>query len=586
MVGFPILFKLVNAIPAAAVVESRLPPMRRFRRFVLPFTLFSAPAVSAQEMRGLWADAFHNGMKNASQVTQLVDAARAANMNAIFVQVRKRGDAYYNSTLEPKAADVSPQSFDPLADLIQKANTGGPRIEVHAWIVTYNIWNSQSTAPPQPTHPYNLHPDWLSRNHLGATWANGNYQLDQGHPAVQQHTFDVCMDIINRYDVDGIHYDYVRYSDDGSSANYQPWGYNPVAVSRFKNQTGVTTTPTPGDAAWLQWRRDQVTALVRKVYLNAWAAKPNVRVSAALIAYGASAPVNLTLGAWQNTEAYRRTLQDWRAWMEEGILDLGCPMIYRWESQYPGSFDAWADYAKDRQYNRAAAAGMGWYLNSISQTITQLGLARGASPNGNTGAGIVGYSYAVPNRDGVSQSSTWTQLVAGPLSSPATVPPMPWKMDATKGHLMGTVADASGTRFDGVSVTITGPVTRTVKTDATGFFGAVDLPAGTYTVTVVVPGYPPVAHTVTVAGTLVAEADFALRTQPFEITSDSWNHQQRRMTLTWNSIAGKTYRVELSSNLATWSPLASAIPATGASTAWTSASLPAVTRHFFRVIEE
>ncbi len=555
-------------------------------RFLASVLLLIASAASAQEMRGLWADAFHNGMKSESQVTDLVAAARAANMNAIFVQVRKRGDAYYNSTLEPKAADVSPQSFDPLADLIAKANTGSPKIEVHAWIVTYNIWNSQNTPPPQPTHPYNLYPDWLSKNNTGATWANGNYQLDQGHPDVQQHTFDVCMDIITRYAVDGIHYDYVRYSDDGSSTNYQPWGYNPVAVARYKTQKNVTATPAPGDAVWLQWRRDQVTALVRKVYLNAWAAKPNVRVSAALIAYGVSAPANLTLGAWQNTEAYRRTLQDWRAWMEEGILDLGCPMIYRNESQYPGSFDAWGDYTKEHQYNRAAALGMGWYLNSIGNTITQIGQARSASPNDNTGAGIVGYSYGVPNKDGVSQSSTWTQLVAGPLSSTVTVPPMPWKTDLTRGHLMGTVATETGTVLDGATVTITGPVTRTVITDATGFFGSVDLPAGNYTVTVNLPGWPDFTSSLTVTGAQVARAPVILRQQPFEITSNSWNRQERRITITWNSVIGLTYRVELSSNLNTWIPLTSGIVPTGVSTTWTSASLPAATRHFFRVVEE
>ena len=560
-------------------------------RFLCLILAVLACRLPAQELRGLWVDAFHPGMKTSSQVTQLVADARAGNFNAVFVQVRKRGDAYYSNGLEPKAADVSPQSFDPLADLIAKANTGGPKLEVHAWIVTYNIWNQQTTAPSQPTHPYNLHPDWLSLNNAGATWANGNYQLDQGHPAVQQHTFDVCMDIITRYNVDGLHYDYVRYSDDGSSTNFQPWGYNPVAVARYKTQLNVTATPAPGDAAWLQWRRDQVTALVRKVYLHAWAAKPNVCVSAALIAYGVNAPASLSVASWQNTEAYRRTLQDWRAWMEEGILDLGCPMAYRNESQYPGSFDAWSDYAKDRQFNRAAAAGMGWYLNSISNTITQFGHARTASPNGNTGAGILGYSYAVPNKDGVSQSSTYAQFVAGPLASTATVPPMPWKTDVTKGHLMGTLTDANGVKFDGATVTITGAVNRTLQTDATGFFGAVDLPAGSYTITVSLPGYVPVTRTVIVAGALVAESNITLLVPnplAFEITANSWNRPLRRMTLTWNSRAGETYRVEISSNMNmnSWTPIGSGIASAGTSTTWTSATLPLAARHFFRVIVE
>lgn len=153
-----------------------------------------------------------------------------------------------------------------------------------------------------------MHPDWLSSNNAGAKWAgdtptSGNYQFDQGHPAVQKHTFDVVMDILTRYDVDGIHFDYVRYSDYGSSLNYQPWGYNPVALARYKKLKNVSATPAPGDATWLQWRRDQVTALVRKVYLNAWAVKRNVRISAALIAYG-NPPADLSLASWQAKESY------------------------------------------------------------------------------------------------------------------------------------------------------------------------------------------------------------------------------------------------------------------------------------------
>jgi hypothetical protein len=272
--------------------------------------------------------------------------------------------------------------------------------------------------------------------------------------------------------------------------------------------------------------------------------------------------------------------------MEEGILDLGCPMIYRNESTYPGSFDAWCDYAKDSQYNRAAAAGMGWYLNSISNTITQFGVTREASPGGNSGAGFVGYSYAVPNKDGVSQDSSWAQFVEGPLSSSSAVPAMPWRLDETRGHLMGTVTTETGSMLDGATLLITGPTTLTVKTDATGFFGAVDLPVGSYTVSVGVPDWPLFASTLEVSGAHVAKMNVTLRQRPFEITSHSWNHEARCMTLTWNSVAGRTYRVELSKDLVSWIPLEYGIPPVGASTTWTSTALPISDRHFFRVAEQ
>ena len=115
----------------------------------------------------MWADTFHAGLRNSSEVTAMVDAARAGKCNALVVEVRKRGDAYYRNGLEPVAADVA-VGFDPLGELVTKAHDtsgGKQRLEVHAWLVTYNIWNNQTTPPTQATHPYNLHPDWVSQKY-------------------------------------------------------------------------------------------------------------------------------------------------------------------------------------------------------------------------------------------------------------------------------------------------------------------------------------------------------------------------------------------------------------------------------------
>src|SRR4030095_14840122 len=146
---------------------------------LVPIFVFLAliSAGAAQEFRAMWADTFHAGMRNSGETTALIAAARTANCNAVVVEVRKRGDAYYRNGLEPVATD-GVTGFAPLADLIQKGHGGTPRIEVHAWLVTYNIWNVQNTPPPQATHPYNLHPDWLSTNDARATWANRTHQLD------------------------------------------------------------------------------------------------------------------------------------------------------------------------------------------------------------------------------------------------------------------------------------------------------------------------------------------------------------------------------------------------------------------------
>jgi len=562
--------------------------------------LLLSPSTEAQELRAFWADTFHAGMRTSAEVTALVSAVRAAQCNAVFVEVRKRGDAYYRNGLEPVASDVA-AGFDPLGDLISKAHSGTPRIDVHAWVVTYNIWNGENSSPIQPSHPYNLHPDWLSEDNTGAKWAgnaggSGNYQFDQGHPAVQQHTFDVVMDILRRYDIDGLHFDYIRYSDYNSRHSNQPWGYNPVSLARYKRLKNVTAIPAPTDATWLQWRRDQVTALLRKVYLNAWAAKPNVRVSAALIAYG-SAPANLNLTSWQASEAYGRVLQDWRGWMEEGILDLACPMVYGTDNT---RFAGWANFAKERQYNRAAAIGMGWYLNSVSNTIAQVKSARTLSSSGKTAVGVLGYSYAVPNSDGLSRTATWAAFTddaaaetydpggAPIFGSVATVPPMSWKTNATKGHVMGRVGTGtSNSDFDGATVTLAGPTNRSLVTDATGFFGAVDIPSGTYSLNINLPGYRPLSKSVTVTNGMVAEATAALEQVPLQIVALTRNAGASTLTITWTSVPRRRYRVEASQNAQQWSAIASNISATAAGTSYVW-PIPVTwqDKGFVRVVEE
>lgn len=578
--------------------------MRRWKRiyWVWSVALLATPSV-AEEMRGLWVDAFHSGLKNAAQVSAVVEAARAQNVNAIFAQVRKRGDAYYRGGLEPVATDVAP-GFDPLADLLTKAHEtagGKPRVEVHAWLVTYNIWNRETTEPDQPDHPYRRFPDWLSQKYRASPgdpvvrWDGANYPFDQGHPAVQQHTFDVAMDIVRRYDVDGLHFDYIRYSDD-SSPGRQPWGYHPASVARFNALKKRTGTPVPDDSQWLQWRRDQVTALLRKAYLHTLAEKPRVRVSAALVCYD-PAP-SLTASSWSATSAYSRVLQDWRGWLEEGILDLGCPMVYKTSN---ASFSSWTTFIRERQYGRASALGLGWYMNPVEQTIEQIKIARSPSPGGRRAAGVLGYSYAVTNSASVPSSIFQRALTddataelfdpgGSPVfAEPAQPPAMPWKSDPFRAHLMGTIraTGAPPTPVDGARVTLTGPVTRSLLSDGTGFYGAVDLPAGRYTLTVSSPGLGTTVRTVDLKGAAVNEQAFVLGPPTLEILSQAWNPSARRLQIMWSSEPGQVFSIEFSPDLEAWASLAGGVPSGGVTTTYQTPSLPAgTTARFWRVRRE
>lgn len=515
-----------------------------------------ATRAAQPEFRALWADTFHAGMRTAGEVSAMVNQARAANCNAIIVEVRKRGDAYYNSTIEPKATDVSPQSFDPLADLITKAHTGGPRVEVHAWITTYLIWNSLATAPASPNHPYNLHPEWLSRDNTGTQWDGGNYQFDASLPEVQKHVFNVAMDIISRYDVDGFNFDYVRYSG-------RTWGYHSNAVTRYQRRFNAPGTPLSTDPNWLQFRRDQVSGLVRKVYLNAIAIKPQIKISADTICF---APGITTDAQWfSSSSAWGNVLQDWRGWMEEGILDLNIPMMYFDHRRYAADWTAWGTFVKEHQYSRHAALGQGSYLNTLSNVIAQLRTARVASPGSNaTAAGMAIYSYAEPVTNDTSEVVLYNALVNPtafdpnpvPIFAEAVAPPvMTWKTAPTRGYLKGTIRGPGGNELDGAIVMFTGPMSGGRTNDATGFYGFANLLPGTYTVTASYSNLLPRSAQVTITTGAVATLDFALTSNAPVLLNLRVAPGQREALLSWRTTNAADAQVEfgLTPSLGQWS---------------------------------
>lgn len=494
--------------------------LRRLLLFCLVLAQVEYAAAQTNEFRGMWVNAWSTGLQNSSQVTTLVNQLRAGKFNAVIPQVRRRGDAFYNSNFEPHATGTTPSNFDALGDLIAKAHdtNAGSYIEVHAWLVTYHIWSGATNAstPPQPDHPLRLHPDWLLQDVNTNFFIGNQYTFDPGHPEVQKHTFNVAMDIVTNYNVDGLNFDYIRYSGTAE-------GYNPVTVARFNQRFGRSGQPATTDVLWKQFRRDQITGLLRKIYLNVMAVKPGVKISADTITW-APGPANDT--EWYNSSAaWNSVLQDWRGWMEEGILDLSIPMNYFRETTHPVDYVKWMNFAKDHQFNRQTVIGPGTYLNSESNAIVQLRKVRDLSPGGNYAAGMVGYDYNTPYLNGVGQFGTFhTYLTSSPnafdplspalFAQPATMPVMPWKTAPAHGHLMGTIYDGNSPNgLDGAVVTLTGPVNRAQTNDATGFFGFVDLPPGNYTVQAAFPGYATTTSNVTVSVGLVATRDLSLALQ-------------------------------------------------------------------------
>ena len=399
---------------------------------VVPLPMPTAEPMDPPELRAVWVDAFHDGFKTPQQVDDLVAWARRANLNALFVQVRRRGDAYYLKSFEPRAEDPAlTPGFDALQYLIEKAHQGPQRLQVHAWLATLPIWWQRETPPAAPNHAFNLHgldaaPDqtWLMYRDDGQAWAGndvgGIYYLDPGNPDVQAYTTEVYLNLLRNYDVDGIHLDQVRYYEGDPGR----WGYNPTSVARFNAQFGrdPATQPAPDDPEWITWRRDQVTALVRRIYTDAKAIKPQIAVTAAVVTWGRG-PVSAS--DWLKQAPYASVLQDWRTWLQQGIVDYLLPMdYYRENGEQATWFDNWTQWQVTYGGRRNVVLGLGSYLNSEDGVLSQLARARALGP-----MGIALYSYAVPDAD-LEGASTEDRLsfadeLRAVFSRPAPVPLLP-----------------------------------------------------------------------------------------------------------------------------------------------------------------
>jgi uncharacterized lipoprotein YddW (UPF0748 family) len=505
---------------------------------------------SRTEYRAFWVDTFNTSLNNHADVLAVVNNAKAAKANALFVQVRRRGDSWYLNSLEP-LGDRTPiqPSFDPLQDIINEAHANN--IEVHAFVIMSAVWGrAPNLFPPEnPNHVFNQHGgfnpvtntitpgpnNWLTRTLLSdATPANpaisyqghrigSDFWVDFGHPEAAAYTVNVINHLVQNYDIDGLHLDRIRYPEIGVTGQTPSTGanigYNTTSVERFQRYYNIplgSPAPAPNNPQWSQWRRDQVTNVVRRVYLNALSIKPNLKVSAALIAFGG---IGSTEASWNSAEAYWRVYQDWRAWTQEGILDIAIPMVYKAEhtATVRPQYDQWDAWLRGHLYNRAGMIGQGAANNAIEGTLRQTRrtlLPSAGVPNNLSGIiyfsmatsniAVTNNPFAIPSpittparpfaemasglTTGKSVNGATFYEPAGltPIFSElANIPVFPWKAAPTLGHIKGEARRADNTPLDTGAVTIKNldnNTTRTTATDGGGFYGGVDLTSGRYLV--------------------------------------------------------------------------------------------------------
>lgn len=277
------------------------------------------------EGRGIWV--VRNQIDSPERIDRIVESSAAAGANALYVQVRGRGDAFYESATEPRSDELenAPEDFDPLAYSIERGHAAG--LEIHAWMNAGYTWYPRE-LPEDSQHIINRHPEWVMVNRAGKSmidyeeqefhdaYAEGRY-LSLAAPEVQDYLADVYLEVVENYDVDGLHFDFIRCTTRGVSPEYD-LDYNPLAIAAFEDEMGYSPLDveidTPEYIAWTRWYMRRIGELVGTIREQAHEAHPGIRVSAAV------------LSRYHLARAH--ALQDWILWAREGWVDTLCLMAY------------------------------------------------------------------------------------------------------------------------------------------------------------------------------------------------------------------------------------------------------------------
>ncbi|OGP95125.1 MAG: hypothetical protein A2Z19_03955 [Deltaproteobacteria bacterium RBG_16_54_18] len=348
-----------------------------------------------REGRGMWVVRFQ--LNSPPALDQVVDDARQEKFNLLFVQVNGRSDAYYRSPFVPRAESLAeqPDSFDPLDYVLQRGHDAG--LQIHAWLNALYAWPYPPPYPLSPQHVVNSHPEWLIWDDEGRTLSQytqnervresseGLY-LDPANPLVRDYILRVCREIVQEYDVDGIHLDFIRYP--GSR-----WGYNQIPVETFIQRWGVdprllsvwVRNPTPEKfiegklplhlrwqyyyySLWAEQKSGYITALVKDIRREVKSIRRGVIISAAVFP--------------DPQVAYYLKGQDWHTWMEQGYLDLLVPMTYHGD---PHRVMAEMAEAKKRAQGRLVYAGLGAWIKAPYEIAEEV--------EGLKGIGMDGFTY-------------------------------------------------------------------------------------------------------------------------------------------------------------------------------------------------
>jgi len=387
------------------------------------------PPPPRREFRAAWIATVGNsvwpskpGLPVAEQKAELVaimDRAAQLKLNALIFQVRPSCDALYASKIEPWSEYLTgtmgkaPSPFyDPLEFAIAEAHKRG--IELHAWFNPYRAHHFNAKSPIASTHITKTRPH-LVRRYGRYLW------LDPGEREVQEYSLNVVMDVVKRYDVDGIHFDdyFYPYAETDGRGNELAFP-DDTSWQKFRPKSGLTRD---------DWRRDNVNDFIERTYKSIKATKPWVK-------FGIS-----PFGIWRpghppqirGHDAYAKLYADARKWMLNGWADYFAPQLYWgidqreqsfpvllnwWDNQNPKQRHIWPGINTTKIQSNRSFDGTDSPPWKPEEIINQIRLAA----NQPVSAGHIHWNLKALTRS----SELMTALQRGPYAEPALSPAYPW----------------------------------------------------------------------------------------------------------------------------------------------------------------
>jgi uncharacterized lipoprotein YddW (UPF0748 family) len=409
----PILAALAAALLASAILAPSIGHAQ------------NTQASPKHELRGVWISThlsldWPNRNQTPAQqraaLSAILDHNKATGMNAVFFQVRSQSDAMYPSELEPwsyyltnSQGSAPAPSWDPLAFAIEETHKRG--MEFHAWINPYRaVANTATESTPgqyASTHVSRTHPEWMLT--VGTVKI-----LNPGLAPVRDHVSRVIQDIVNRYDIDGLHFDDYFYPSgtilDDAAYNADPRGF-------------ASTTTGRAD-----WRRDNINLLIERVGAEIRLAKPWVKfgVSPSGIYRSSTDPAVGSPTSAGASQHYVTNFADTRKWLREGWVDYLAPQVYWYIGQTGSDYKLLVPWWNENAFGRHIYIGLadykmntaGW--TSPTQIADQIGMNRAHA----NVFGQIHFRHAFLQADPLGYR---TALMQSTYRAPALPPQMAWK---------------------------------------------------------------------------------------------------------------------------------------------------------------